>query len=274
MRDVLGDRMKAHEAAETGRKLDPALPVLARIDGRSFSRFTRGMAKPFDRALSDAMLATAAELVTQSGACLAYQQSDEITFVWLRAAPATRLFFDAKPMKLASVLASLAAAKLGFEVARTMPGHSGLLPHFDARVFNVPDTAEGADAVLWRTLDARRNAVSMAARARFPHVVLQGVTQEGMLSMLRDADVDFGRYPAAFREGVFLRRRTFERCLDASDLAAIPEGRRPSGPVMRREVARVAMPGPFADLANRVGFVFASEEPSLADGPRGAALAA
>ena len=31
--DDLGDRMKAYEAVETARTLDPALPIYARIDG-------------------------------------------------------------------------------------------------------------------------------------------------------------------------------------------------------------------------------------------------
>ncbi len=255
MRDDLGDRLKLLEREETGRRLDPARPIVARIDGRSFSRFTAGMAKPFDRALSDAMVATAAELVAQSSARIAYQQSDEITLVWLRATPGTHLFFDAKPMKLASVLASLAAAKLGFEVARTMPGFFGRLPHFDCRVHNVSTREEAADAVLWRVRDARRNAVSMAARARFRHGDLQGVDQAGMLDMMATAGVDFDRYPTAFREGVFVRRRTFERRLTASEIEALPPGARIDGPVMRSEVARVDMPCPFDGLADRVGFV-------------------
>ena len=42
-KDALGDRMKAYEAQEAGRRLIPMLPVLARIDGRCFSKFTKQM---------------------------------------------------------------------------------------------------------------------------------------------------------------------------------------------------------------------------------------
>jgi hypothetical protein len=55
--DELGDRMKAYEAAETGRVFDAMLPIYARMDGRSFSRFTRGMERPFDQRLALAMVA-------------------------------------------------------------------------------------------------------------------------------------------------------------------------------------------------------------------------
>ena len=38
MINSLGDRMKMFEGIETNRKFIPTLPVVARIDGRSFRR--------------------------------------------------------------------------------------------------------------------------------------------------------------------------------------------------------------------------------------------
>lgn len=46
MSDALGDRMKMYEGAEAGRRLMPLLSLLARIDGRAFNSFTRGMERP------------------------------------------------------------------------------------------------------------------------------------------------------------------------------------------------------------------------------------
>lgn len=56
--DALGDRLKAYEEAAEGARLDVTLPIYARIDGRSFSKFTRSLARPYDKRLSDAMIAT------------------------------------------------------------------------------------------------------------------------------------------------------------------------------------------------------------------------
>ena len=70
MKDDLGDRMKLYESAEAGRRFMPLLPVLARIDGRAFHSFTRGMVRPFDAAFSACMVETAATLVGQAGACM------------------------------------------------------------------------------------------------------------------------------------------------------------------------------------------------------------
>lgn len=46
--DRLGDRMKAYEQMWAGQRLMPLVPALARVDGRAFHSFTRGMDRPFD----------------------------------------------------------------------------------------------------------------------------------------------------------------------------------------------------------------------------------
>jgi tRNA(His) guanylyltransferase len=258
--DDLGDRMKAYEAVETARRLDISLPIYARIDGRGFSRFTRGMARPFDPAMTAAMIATAEHLVSETHAKIGYTQSDEISLVWLCDTPESDMFFSGKVLKLVSVLASMAAAKF----ARVCPpGYEDRLPHFDARVFSLPDRDEAANAILWRALDARKNAVSMVAQANFSHRQLHRKGQTDMLEMLGEIGVDFESYPDAFKRGTFLRRETSERHLTEAELACIPEPHRPTGPVLRFEIVTVDMP-PFNRVANRVGVIFDGETPAPA----------
>ena len=45
--DNLGDRMKTYETLTTSTMLMPSLPVYARIDGRAFHTFCKGLNKPF-----------------------------------------------------------------------------------------------------------------------------------------------------------------------------------------------------------------------------------
>ena len=85
MNDALGDRMKEFEMLEAGRRLLPVIPALARIDGRRFSRFTSGLARPYDQRLSDLMIATTKHLVEETNANCGYTQSDEITLTWYTA---------------------------------------------------------------------------------------------------------------------------------------------------------------------------------------------
>lgn len=117
--DDFGNRMKAYEAVEAARKLDSQLPIYARIDGRAFSTFTRGMQRPFDPAMTTAMIETAKHLLHATHARIGYTQSDEISLVWLADSPQSDVFFSGKVHKMVSVLASMAAAKFA---RRSRPG--------------------------------------------------------------------------------------------------------------------------------------------------------
>ena len=53
MRNIgLGDRMKRYEQV-TQIRLIRRMPVILRLDGKSFHRFTRGFEKPFDPGNAD-----------------------------------------------------------------------------------------------------------------------------------------------------------------------------------------------------------------------------
>lgn len=52
MNDALGDRMKLYESAEAGRRFMPLLPIMARVDGRAFHSFAKGLKRPFDPILT------------------------------------------------------------------------------------------------------------------------------------------------------------------------------------------------------------------------------
>lgn len=262
--DDLGDRMKAYEAVED-RRFEPGLPIYARIDGRSFSRFTRGMARPFDPALTAAMVETAKVLVEKTHARIGYTQSDEISLVWLAGDDGSQTFFDGRIQKLASVLAGLATAAFTAAILRSdvLAPYAERLPHFDCRVLALPSPVEAANMILWRELDARKNAVSMAARAVFSHKQLHGQGQADMLEMLAAAGVDFEAYPAAFKRGTFVRRATFERSFSPEELARIPEKHRPAPDALitRSEVRSLDVP-PFSTVANRVAVVLEGAEPA------------
>lgn len=259
MIDEFGDRMKGYEAVETHRRLDPHLPIYARIDGRGFSKFTRGMDRPFDATMTAAMIETCRHMVQETHARIGYTQSDEISLIWLAENEGSDVFFSGKVQKMASVLASMAAAKF----ARVCPpGYEHKLPHFDARVFQLPSLAEGANAILWRAMDARKNAIQMVAQAHFSPKHLHGKGQSDMLAMLAEIGVDFEAYPASFKRGSYLRRVTAERELSAAELKAIPAKHRPSGPVLRSSVDLIDMP-PLNIVTNREEVIFGGSGPTI-----------
>src|ERR1700741_264409 len=110
-KDAFGDRMKLYEMTEAGRRLMPLVPVMARIDGRSFSGFTRKLERPYDKRLSDLMIETTRWLVEITVACMGYTQSDEISLTWYSESSESQVFFDGRIQKMVSQLASLATVK-------------------------------------------------------------------------------------------------------------------------------------------------------------------
>ena len=268
-KDAFGDRMKAYEAAETSRAFDASLPVYARIDGRSFSSFTRAMRRPFDARMTAAMVATTKHLVKETHARIGYTQSDEISLVWACDSVESEPLFGNKVHKLTSVLASLAAASFQYEVRQAFeePDASILacaLPHFDARVFQLPTRDEAANAFLWRAMDARKNAVSMATRSVYSAKQMFGADQSRMRAMLADKGIDFESYPPAFKWGTWVRRVTFQRAFTADELMRIPEKHRPEPDtlVTRSEVREIEMPE-FHKVRNRVAVVFDGAAPEV-----------
>lgn len=273
--DTLGDRMKAFEAVEAERRFMPLLPVYARIDGRSFSRFTQGLGRPFDEGFSAAMVETTARLLADTHARIGYTQSDEISLVWLQERYDSEIFFDGRVQKMASVLAGIATAR--FHLAcRAHPALAErverMAPHFDCRVFPLPNRTEAANAFLWRERDATKNAVSMAARAYHSHRELHGRPAAQMQEMLFAKGINFNDYPAWFKRGTFLRRAVVRRPLTDEEIARIPERHRPArgAQVERTAIVKLDMP-PFGAVTNREAVIFDGADPETARDPAPAA---
>lgn len=237
MSDDLGDRMKAYEAVEAQRRLDPTLPMIARLDGRGFSKFTRGLARPFDPRLSGLMVDTTRHLLGAFDAQLGYTQSDEITLVWAPFQQPATPPFGGRVQKLTSVFASEATAFFMADLATRIPEKAGRRAAFDCRVWSVPSEAEAVNAVVWRQLDARKNSISSAARVHFSHKVLDRKSGEEMVAMLTEKGAPWGDLPGYFRNGTLLQRVRVTRPFTAAEIDELPaqhEARRNPGLLVER----------------------------------------
>lgn len=222
----LEDRMKRYEGLAE-RALMLHLPVLARLDGRSFSAFTKHAAKPFSTDFRAHMINVAQYLLEEAGATVAFTASDEVTLAW----PSHELvMFAGRVQKLASTLAAIASAKFNHGASLQSSEdrlHSGLawhkLPTFDCRVWNVPTLEEACNVFVWRQADALRNSVQMAARAHYSHKECTGKSNSELQEMLRTRGVNWDNYASDFKRGTFLRRVIIERRFTAEELAELPE---------------------------------------------------
>lgn len=292
--DELGTRMKTYEALTTSTKLMPNLPIMARIDGRAFHSFCRGLEKPFCEELVQTMQQVTKFLVEETNACLGYVQSDEISLCWLSPDKAP---FDGKLFKLQSVLASLATSKFNNYITHTYLKHlfdyqsfegkedphcqrwgakmgceawfplynkvKKINPSFDCRVFQLPNEEELANCFVWREIDAVRNSVSMLAQANFSHKELQGKDRKTMITMLEEQGIRWNELKDDLKRGAYFKRVLIEKELDDKTWNKIPDNKKPeSRIVVRSQIQRYEIPE-MKNVMNKVLVYFYNHEPIL-----------
>jgi tRNA(His) guanylyltransferase len=263
-RDALGDRMKLYEAAEAGRRLMPLLPILARIDGRTFHTFTRGMERPYDERFSSSMVSATMHLMRETNACMGYTQSDEITLAWHSTDMRSQVWFDGRVCKMVSQLAAHATLAFYLAVEKHLPEYARRMPTFDARLWNVPNRTEGANVFLWREWDATKNSISMAAQANYSHKALHGKNGAQKHDMLHAKGVNWNDYPAFFKRGTYIQRRTTSTPFTAEELDALPPkhaARTNPALTVERSVLTVLDMPPLGKVINREAVIFDGVEP-------------
>lgn len=149
--DELDQKMRVFETAHDHCVL-PGLYMVARLDGRSFTRLTREVhhfAAPFDERFRGYMIATTAHLMNCGFRVLyGYTQSDEISLLF----HPDEETFGRKLRKYNSILAGEASAQFSL-----LLGH---LAGFDCRISQLPTVDLVVDYFRWRSEDAHRNALN------------------------------------------------------------------------------------------------------------------
>lgn len=207
----IGRRMKEYYEQIPKIKLVRRMPVIIRIDGRSFHSFTKNFVRPFDDVLIKSMQETMKHLCENIQGCvLGYQQSDEISLVLVDYKSLnSSAFFDYEVQKICSITASMATMafnkyyKQNIQVYN-LPSSIDFMPKekqeifinqhrtyfskidsamFDSRCFNVPKE-EVTNYFYWRQLDAIRNSIQMVGQANFTHKELQNKSCRNIEDML------------------------------------------------------------------------------------------
>ena len=206
-KDSLGDRMKSNYESRSDMRLVRRMPVVLRLDGKSFHTFTRKFKKPFDPIMTACMNDTMLYLCQNiQGTVLGYTQSDEITLVLVDYKTIdSEAFFDYRVQKMCSVAASMATLEFNrsfsekvyiYEQTQAYESeqygdpiddryqsalNKGAL--FDCRAFNVP-IEEVTNMLLWRQQDAIRNSIQGLGQAFFSHKELDHKSTVDIKSML------------------------------------------------------------------------------------------
>lgn len=229
--DDFGDRMKAYEKEYTSAHVPIDQILCVRIDGKGFSKFTKGFEKPFDALFSKAMSLTMITLVKETHASIGYTQSDEITLIYTPGEKATEYMFSGKVSKINSILASMAT----YHFNRFLSAYIDVdkPAFFDSRAWAVPDLIEASNVLLWRVQDARKNSISSLFRWTAGHSKMHGLSGDEMKTLLKsDYFTDWDELPNKYKYGTYAKRVTVESYMSQEELMNIPEHVRPGTNVL------------------------------------------
>jgi len=238
--ESLGTRMKEYEK-ESETVIDPKDHMIIRIDGHKFSKYTKGMKKPFDEIFSKAMELTTIDLVEEFTAYTGYTQSDEITLVLPslmntdkhkgQNAPKWGHTSGGRTQKLASLVAGFCTMSFNKHFGNLVEmyqiknnfnnNYFGLMKQkignawFDCRVFGVPSDEEAFNAVMWRVRDAEKNSRSMFAQTFCSHKELQNKTGLEQVQFCKEkTGKDWDLIEDRFKYGILVKKEQYQKEVD------------------------------------------------------------
>lgn len=236
--DNMGDFLKQRESMipADGRFL-AGLPLIVRLDGSSFSKFTKSMKRPFDDKFSKLMEDTAMYIADYFHADLVFTQSDEITLLFSNQGQIMfdgiqqQLPYGGRYQKILSEFSGITSSFFRNKLYELFPDKDEQYPYFDCRAYQAFSDDEAMLSVLWRCIDAHKNSVSQMASAYYSHKTLTGVSTSARIRMLDSREVPEEQYANLadrYKYGILKIKQYTKGPLPADKLAKIPEAHRPA----------------------------------------------
>ncbi|AEV69290.1 tRNA(His) guanylyltransferase Thg1 family protein [Acetivibrio clariflavus] len=213
--DELDEKMRVYETAHDYCVL-PEVYMVARIDGRNFTRLTKEIHKfesPYDIRFRDYMVATTEHLMNCGFRVIyGYTQSDEISLLFHIDENA----FGRKVRKFNSILAGEASAKFSVLL--------GDVACFDCRISELPNSNAVIDYFRWRNEDASRNALNAhcywmlrkkGKSAQEATGFLSGMSVAEKNELLFENGINFNDLPNWQKRGIGLYWEVYQKnCID------------------------------------------------------------
>lgn len=205
----IGDRMKNYENV-TRHYLTKRVPVIIRIDGKTFHTFTKKyFKKGFSAEFSKGMELVTLNLMKELGAKIGYTQSDEISLLLTDYKTIkTDAQFGYNLSKLISVSASIATSEFAkYLLKNTLINE---FPYFDSRVFNIPED-DVCNYFIWRQEDCIRNAISMIGQQHYSPKQLNRVsTKQLKEKLISEHNFNFDSLSSYQLNGILILRTNIE----------------------------------------------------------------
>jgi tRNA(His) guanylyltransferase len=206
----LKDRIDSYQAT-SDYKLLARVPIIVVVNGRSFSKLTQLLDKPFCPKLAECLLSTTMRLCNEiEGTLFAYQHSDEIVLVMRNDQnPDTVPWYDNRVQKICSVSASIATVHFN-DCARAIKLDMSGDPAFTSQVFAVPTISEAINTIVYKQQQNFHTSIQFACVYELIKKhdknsikeMLGGLSVDEKIDLLRqECSVDFNEYPVSFRRG-------------------------------------------------------------------------
>lgn len=233
----LEERMKSYEKTFDVKTV-PYKPYVVRLDGRSFSKYTEGLRKPFDNLFECAMINTMNDLVVEFCASTGYTHSDEITLIFPAACTLEEYntktnksihLYEGRVMKICTVMAGYCSSKFNYHINRLIDYGNNRVHYknemiekirshnacFDCRLIDFPENklTDIVNLLIWRSVrDSYRNSVFAYGKKYFTHQQLENKNSDQILTMLKEEkNLDWNDVPIFHKHGVYSKKEWYKK---------------------------------------------------------------
>jgi tRNA(His) guanylyltransferase len=264
--ETMSDWCKFLEKNFSPEIMIPTLPVIIRLDGNNFSKWTIGLNKPFDDKLNQLMTETTKFLVEETNAVVGYTQSDEITLVLYSSDRKSDIYHKGKKQKILSKLTAKCVNFFNDRRKELLPEHDKTAV-FDCRIYQVPTLHDACVQLLWRENDATKNSISMLAQSHFSHKSLENMNGSQMQDRLMlEKGVNWSDLAVKYKRGTYVKRIKTSEPFSAEELASLPPKhnahKNPDLVMERNAIKEIEYPI-FNKIINKVEVIFQDAEPIL-----------
>jgi len=255
----LGDWCKWLEKNFSPEFMIPKLPVIIRLDGNNFSKWTKELKRPFDKDFHALMVETTKFLVKETNACIGYTQSDEITLLLYSDSGKSLIYHDGKKQKILSKLTAKATQFFNSKRLDILPNHNKLAI-FDARIYQCPTKKDAVAQILWRENDATKNSISMLAQSLFSHKSLLNLNGSEMQDkMMNEKNVNWNNLESWQKRGSYIQKTATSKPFTKEEIEELPPmhnaRKNPDLLIERKIVKRVNLPI-LSSIENKVDVLF------------------
>ena len=216
----IGNRIKSNYENRAKNFLTRRIPVIIRVDGKSFSKFCNRFEKPYSYPLNT-MLCSVLKYLCENiqGAKFGERHSDEISILVTDFDTLTTdAYFDYSVQKICSITASMATSEFCRQlIINNEKSIKPVLfveekwPTFDSRCFNIPED-EISNYFWWRNIDCTRGSINMLAQSKFSHKELQNKNCKEMQEMIFNKfNINWNDLPQFQKTGFICTRKNAEK---------------------------------------------------------------